>query len=170
MGSPARIPPAPRALKPALARAVARRDTRRVLQRQTVIELAPRGRGLADLTREVSTFVASSGVRTGLCVVFCQHTSASLLITENADPTAREDVLRRLARLAPDGDPENEHDAEGPDDSAAHQRSALTRTSETIPIVDGRLALGTWQGLYLVEHRLGRHRRRVVVHVQGEGA
>lgn len=139
-----------------------------MLQRQTVIELATRGRGFHELTREVTAFVAASGVHTGLCVVFCQHTSASLLIQENADPTARADVLRRLERLAPDGDPANEHDDEGPDDSAAHQRSALTRTSETIPIVDGRLALGTWQGLYLVEHRLRPHRRRVVVHLQGD--
>ncbi len=140
-----------------------------MLQRQTVIELETRGRGFTELTRDLAAFVAQSGVRAGLCVVFCQHTSASLLITENADPTARADVLRRLGRIAPDGDPADEHDDEGADDSSAHQKSALTRTSETIPIVDGRLALGTWQGVFLVEHRVRPHRRRVVVHVQGAG-
>ncbi|MBK7875445.1 MAG: YjbQ family protein [Planctomycetes bacterium] len=138
-----------------------------MLQHQTVIELETRGRGFSELTRELAAFVERSGVRAGLCVVFCQHTSASLLITENADPTARADVLRRLGRIAPDGDPADEHDDEGPDDSSAHQKSAITRTSETIPIVDGRLALGTWQGVFLVEHRVRAHRRRVVVHVQG---
>lgn len=138
------------------------------MQRQIVVEVATRGRGFHELTRELAAFVASSGVRAGLCVVFCQHTSASLLITENADPTARADVMRRLERLAPDGDPANEHDDEGADDSSAHQRGAITRTSETIPIVDGRLALGTWQGVFLLEHRLRPHLRRVVVHVAGE--
>jgi secondary thiamine-phosphate synthase enzyme len=140
-----------------------------MLQAQETLEVATRGRGFHDLTRDVERIVRESGVRTGLCVVFCAHTSASLVIQENADPTARADVMRRLERLAPDGDPMHEHDAEGPDDSAAHQRSALTRTSETIPVSDGRLALGTWQGLYLIEHRTAAHRRRIVVHVQGEG-
>lgn len=126
-----------------------------------------RGRGLHDLTRELARCVADSGVSVGLCVVFCRHTSASLVITENADPSARADLEGWLERVAPDGDPRNVHDAEGPDDSPAHQRSALLRTSETIPIVDGRLALGTWQGVFLVEHRTRPHRRRVVVHVAG---
>lgn len=135
---------------------------------QTTLTVHTRGRGFHELTRDVAAFVERSGAGSGLCVVFCTHTSASLLITENADPTARADVLQRLGRLAPDGAPENAHDAEGPDDSAAHQRSALTRTSETIPIVRGRLALGTWQGLFLVEHRLRGSERRVVVHVTGD--
>lgn len=138
-----------------------------MLQRQEVLELDTRGRGFTELTRELAAILARSGVRIGLCVVFFPHTSASLLVTENADPTARADVLRRLGRIAPDGDPADEHDDEGPDDSSAHQKSALTRTSETIPIVDGRLALGTWQGVFLVEHRTRPHRRRVVVHVAG---
>jgi secondary thiamine-phosphate synthase enzyme len=120
-----------------------------------------------EITREVARVVAESGVASGLCVVFCRHTSASLLITENADPDARRDVAAFLERLAPDGDPRNVHDAEGPDDSPAHQRSAVTRTSETIPVADGRLALGTWQGIFLVEHRLAGHARSVVVHVTG---
>ncbi|MBI5364355.1 MAG: YjbQ family protein [Planctomycetes bacterium] len=139
-----------------------------MLQRQTTLAIATTGRGFHELTRELAAFIAASGVHTGLCVVFCKHTSASLLITENADPSARADVLRRLERLAPDGDPANEHDDEGADDSSAHQKSAITRTSETIPIADGRLALGTWQGVFLVEHRLRPHARRVVVHVVGE--
>lgn len=140
-----------------------------MLQRQTILAIHTRGRGFHELTREVRECVRASGVRTGLCVVFCTHTSASLLVTENADPTARADVLRRLERLAPDGAPENEHDAEGPDDSAAHQRSALTRTSETIPVTQGELALGTWQGIFLVEQRARGHERRIVVHVTGTG-
>lgn len=135
---------------------------------QTTISVPTAGRDLYDLTREVTAAVEKSGVRTGLCVVFCTHTSASLLIQENADPSARRDVLRWLERLAPDGDPSNEHDAEGPDDSPAHQRSAVTRTSETIPIIDGRLALGRWQGIFLIEHRLVPHDRKIVVHVSGE--
>ncbi len=135
---------------------------------QRLLGVRTRGRGLHDLTRELASCVGESGVTSGLCVVFCQHTSASLVITENADPSARADLEDWLERVAPDGDPRNAHDAEGPDDSPAHQRSALLRTSETIPIVDGHLALGTWQGVYLAEHRLEGHQRRVVVHVSGE--
>src|ERR1043165_9801941 len=101
---------------------------------QRVIELRTRGKSLHELTREVSACVKGSGVMTGLCAVFFTHTSASLVITENADPSAREDLLDWLGRIAPDGDARNEHDAEGPDDSSAHQRSAVTRTSETIPV------------------------------------
>ncbi len=135
---------------------------------QRVIEVRTPGRGLVDLTAKVAAIVRASGITTGACVVFCRHTSASLLITENADPSARRDVMSWLARLAPDCDPRNAHDAEGPDDSPAHQRSAITRTSETIPISDGELALGRWQGIFLVEHRLAGHAREIVVHVSGE--
>ena len=132
------------------------------------LEVATPGRDLVDVTRAVAQVVARSGVASGLAVVFCQHTSASLVIQENADPTARADLLAWLERLAPDGDPRYRHDAEGPDDMPAHLRSAVTRTSETIPVLGGRLALGTWQGLYLAEHRARPHRRRLVVHVSGE--
>jgi secondary thiamine-phosphate synthase enzyme len=134
---------------------------------QREIRVRTPGRALVDVTREVEAVVAASGLRTGLCVVFCRHTSASLLIQENADPSARRDLLAWLERLAPDGDPRYEHDAEGPDDMPSHLRSAVTRTSETIPVTDGRLALGRWQGIFLVEHRREGHERRLVVHVTG---
>ena len=120
------------------------------------------------MTAPVSAVVTRSGVTTGLCVVFCPHTSASLVLTENADPSARADLLGWLARIAPDGDPRTTHDAEGDDDMAAHLRSAVTRSSETIPVAGGRLALGTWQGVFLAEHRTSPHRRKLVVHVLGE--
>ena len=139
-----------------------------VLLHQHTLTIPTRGRGLLDITRRVDEVVQAAALRTGLCVVFCRHTSASLLVTENASPEAQRDLLRWLARLAPDGDPAHEHDAEGPDDMPAHLRAAITRTSETIPVVDGRLALGTWQSIFLVEHRLAGHPRQVVVHVQGE--
>lgn len=137
-------------------------------QHQETLELLTSGRGVFDLTREVARIVAASGVHTGLATVFCAHTSASLLIQENADPAVRRDLIAWLERLAPDGDPRYEHDDEGPDDMSAHLKSAVTRTAESIPIVAGVLALGTWQALYLVEHRSAAHRRRVVVHVTGE--
>lgn len=138
------------------------------MQRQERLELRMPGRGLHDVTAPVSAVVARSGVTTGLCVVFCPHTSASLLLQENADPSARADLLAFLARLAPDGDPRYSHDTEGDDDMAAHLRGAVTRSSETIPVSGGRLALGTWQGIYLAEHRTSPHRRSLVVHVFGE--
>lgn len=137
-------------------------------QRQERLELRTPGRGLHEVTGEVAAVVARSGVETGLCVVFCPHTSASLVLSENADPSARADLLAWLSRLAPDGDPRYAHDAEGDDDMAAHLRSAVTRSSETIPVAGGRLALGTWQGIFLAEHRTSPHRRRLVVHVFGE--
>lgn len=137
-------------------------------QLQERLELRTPGRGLHEVTEAVAAVVARSRVATGLCVVFCPHTSASLLLQENADPTARADLLSWLARLAPDGDSRYAHDAEGDDDMAAHLRSAVTRSSETIPVSEGRLALGTWQGLFLAEHRTTPHRRRLVVHVFGE--
>ena len=138
------------------------------MQRQERVELRMPGRGLHEVTASVSAVVARSGVTTGLCVVFCPHTSASLLLQENADPSARADLLDFLARLAPDGDPRYSHDTEGADDMAAHLRGAVTRSSETIPVAGGHLALGTWQGIYLAEHRTSPHRRSLVVHVFGE--
>ena len=113
------------------------------MQRQERLEVRTPGRGLHEVTGSVAAVVARSGVTTGLCVVFCPHTSASLLLQENADPSARADVLAWLARLAPDGDPRYAHDAEGDDDMAAHLRSTVTRSSETIPMAGERLALGT---------------------------
>ena len=121
------------------------------------------GRGLVDVTARVAAIVERSGVETGLCTLFLRHTSAGLLIQENADPSVRRDLERWLARLAPDGDRAYTHDAEGPDDMAAHLRTVLTRTSETIPVLDGKLALGTWQAIYLAEHRLDKHTREIAV-------
>lgn len=136
-------------------------------QHQETLHVRTPGRGLVELTGEVARVVRDAGLATGLVVVFCRHTSASLLIQENADPDVGRDLLAWLERLAPDGDPRYAHAAEGPDDMPAHLRSAVTKTSETIPLVAGRLALGTWQGLFLVEHRARPHERQVVVHVTG---
>jgi len=133
------------------------------------IPLAPRGPGLHELTREVEKVVSEAGVSEGLCTVFVPHTSASLLIQENADPSARRDLERWLARLVPQDDPLYTHTTEGPDDMPSHVRAALTAVSLGIPVADGRLALGTWQGIYLWEHRDAPHRREVVVHVGGSG-
>ncbi len=136
-------------------------------QHQESLEVRTPGRGLHEVTRAVAAVVARSGVTTGLAVVLCRHTSASLVIQENADPSARHDLERWLERLAPDGDPAHTHTAEGPDDMPSHLRAAVTRTSESIPVTDGRLALGTWQGLFLAEHRRRAHVRSLVVHVLG---
>jgi secondary thiamine-phosphate synthase enzyme len=134
---------------------------------QTILVIGTRGRGLVEVTNEVSDVVRASGVETGLCILFVQHTSASLLIQENADPTVRRDLEDWIEDLAPET--RNWcHDDEGPDDMPAHARSAITLTSQTVPVAKGRLALGTWQGLYLWEHRRCGHQRRLVVHVQGE--
>lgn len=133
----------------------------------TRLRLAPAGAGLHEFTADVEETVRRSGVREGLCTVFIPHTSASLLIQENADPSARRDLERFLARLVPEGDPLWTHLTEGPDDMPAHVRAALTATSLSIPVEDGRLALGTWQGIYLFEHRRRGGRREVVVHVGG---
>jgi secondary thiamine-phosphate synthase enzyme len=139
-----------------------------VIQLQQTLEVRTPGRGLHEVTAEVQKVVTASRVDVGLCVILCPHTSASLLLQENADPSARRDLLAWLERLAPDGDSRYQHDAEGPDDMASHLRSAITRSTESIPVTRGRLALGTWQGLYLAEHRTSAHRRRLVVHVLGE--
>jgi secondary thiamine-phosphate synthase enzyme len=123
------------------------------------------GPGLHEITGEVARAVAASGVDEGLATLFIRHTSASLTIQENADPSARSDLERWLDRLVPEGDPLYTHTAEGPDDMPAHIKAALTATSLGIPVLGGRLALGTWQGIYVWEHRHGRQRRSVVVHV-----
>ena len=137
-------------------------------QHQEILRVGGRGRGLHDITREVAAVVERARMGTGLCTVFVRHTSASLVIQENADPTARHDLERWFLRVAPDGDPSYHHSAEGPDDMSAHIRTALTSVSEHIPVVDGRLGLGTWQGLYLFEHRTHAGAREVIVHVVGE--
>lgn len=123
------------------------------------------GQGLHEITREVADVVRESGVEEGLCTVFLQHTSASLVIQENADPSARRDLERWMSRLVPENDPLYTHTAEGPDDMPSHIRAALTATSLSIPVLEGRLGLGTWQGVYLWEHRRFRSQRNVLVHV-----
>ena len=126
------------------------------------------GRGLHEVTTAVRARVADSGIREGLLTLFVRHTSASLVIQENADPDVREDLERFFARLVPDGDALFVHNAEGPDDMPAHVRSALTATQLAIPIRGGALALGAWQGIFLWEHRLHGHSRELVLHVLGE--
>jgi secondary thiamine-phosphate synthase enzyme len=126
-----------------------------------------RGRGTIDITRDVAGVVARSAIRDGLATVFVHHTSASLIVCENADPSVRKDLETVFARLAPDGDPAFAHDAEGPDDMPAHARSILSQTSIGVPVADGALDLGTWQGLYLWEHRTAPHVREVSVTVVG---
>ena len=132
------------------------------------LTVATAGRETYDITSRVQRVVAKSGVRFGLCNVFIHHTSASLIVSENADPEVHRDLERFLAKLVPDGDPLFRHTEEGDDDMPAHVRSALTQTSITFPVVQGKLPLGTWQGIYLWEHRHAAHGRRVTVTVQGE--
>jgi secondary thiamine-phosphate synthase enzyme len=134
---------------------------------QTSVELAPRGRGLHDVTADVRRAVLASGVRTGMCNIFLRHTSASLLIQENADPSVLRDLQRFIDRLAPES-ADYEHDAEGPDDMPSHIRAAMTRTAETVPVMGGDLALGTWQAIYLWEHRRAPHRRTLMVTLWGD--
>lgn len=125
------------------------------------------GRGTYDITREINQIIAQSGIEIGLCNLFIQHTSASLIITENADSDVRHDIETVLKRLAPDGDPEYRHDYEGDDDMSAHIRCILTNDSLMVPVTNGRAALGTWQGVYLYEHRTSRFNRNIVVTVMG---
>ena len=125
-----------------------------------------RGKGLVDITRAIGEVLKRAEVQQGLCTVFVKHTSASLVIQENADPAVQRDLQAFLERLVPEGDALYTHTEEGPDDMPAHVKAALTQTSIGIPVVGGRLALGTWQGVYLWEHRRAHHRRRVVVVVQ----
>jgi secondary thiamine-phosphate synthase enzyme len=135
-------------------------------QSQRVLRV-PTRRGLTEISEQVAAVVEESGVAEGLCTVFIRHTSASLVIQENADPDVRGDLERFLGRLVPDGDPLYRHVAEGPDDMPSHVKAALTRTSETIPVHESQLVLGTWQGIYVWEHRSRAHTREVVVHVIG---
>ena len=128
--------------------------------------MSARGRGLHDVTGQVGRAVSRASVQMGLCTVFVQHTSASLVVQENADPAVLRDLERWAERIAPE-DGDYEHDAEGPDDMPSHIRAALTRTTETIPVRDGSLLLGTWQAIYLWEHRRSPHRRHLVVTVVG---
>ncbi len=132
------------------------------------IHIDTRGRGSVDVTREVQQVVAASQIAQGLCHIFVHHTSASLMLCENADPTVRADLERFMARLAPDGDPLFEHTDEGPDDMPAHVRTMLSGTGLTIPVQQGRCDLGTWQGVYLWEHRTHGHRRYISITVAGE--
>ena len=137
-------------------------------QAQHELTVATRGRGLHEITAEVAAWVAKNNFKSGLLTFHLRHTSASLLIQENADPEVRRDLERFFARLVPDGDPLFRHTAEGDDDMPAHVRTALTAVNLSVPIVEGRLALGTWQGIYLWEHRLESHRRSVAVYFLGE--
>lgn len=129
------------------------------------LSITTRHQGLHDVTREIAKLVEGSGIEQGLCTVFVQHTSASLIIQENADPSARHDLENWLNRLVAENDPLYTHTQEGPDDMPSHIKSILTATSLSIPVVHGRLALGTWQGIYLWEHRAMSHRRRLVIHL-----
>jgi secondary thiamine-phosphate synthase enzyme len=135
---------------------------------QTAHSLPTRGKGLHEITSLVARELAASKLKCGVVTVFCQHTSCSLVIMENADPTARADLEAWLDRLVPENDPHFSHTLEGPDDMPSHIKMALTRTSETVPFADGQLLLGTWQGIYLWEHRRHVHTRTVIVTVIGE--
>ncbi len=135
---------------------------------QKTIRLETRGRGSYPLTRAIQEVVRESGIQTGLCHVFLQHTSASLMLCENADPDVRTDLESFMSRLVPDGDEIFAHTAEGPDDMPAHVRSVLTHSDLTLPVSDGYCSLGTWQGVYLWEHRHAGHRRQVITTIQGD--
>lgn len=132
------------------------------------LKISTSGRGTYDLTGRVQNVVAESAVKTGMCHIFVCHTSASLMLCENADPDVRRDLEAFMAQLAPDGDPMFTHVAEGPDDMPAHIRSVLTQSDLNLPVADNACLLGTWQGIYLWEHRLRPHTRRVIITVQGE--
>ena len=131
------------------------------------LDVPTRGQGFYELTRPIAAWIEQQGVETGLLTVFCRHTSASLVIQENADPTVREDLLTFLRRLAPE-DGRYVHADEGPDDMPAHLRTLLTQTSLSIPVASARMVLGTWQGIYLAEHRARPHRRNLVLHLFGQ--
>jgi len=137
-------------------------------QSTTTVEISTRGPGLYEFTRDLNGFVRNSGVRSGLVTAYCRHTSASLLIQENADDDVKTDLLGFFRRLVPEGMDWIAHRTEGPDDMPAHIKAALTQTSIGIPVVEGKATLGTWQGIYLFEHRVRPHRRDVVLHIIGE--
>ena len=132
-----------------------------------IIAIESRAYELKEITQEVGTILASSGIKNGLATVFCKHTSCSLVIMENADPSASKDLEDFICRLVPENDPKFTHIYEGPDDMPSHVKMALTRTSESIPIENGRLSLGTWQGIFLWEHRAIAHSRNIIVSLQG---
>lgn len=135
---------------------------------QHEIELTTKGRGTYDLSRDIQRAVRDTGIKSGLCHVFIRHTSASLILCENADPSVMTDLETFMSRQVPDGDPMFSHTAEGPDDMPAHIRSILTQSDLNVPVRDGRCALGTWQGIYLWEHRYAPHTRRVILTIQGD--
>ncbi|MCP3869670.1 MAG: YjbQ family protein [Gammaproteobacteria bacterium] len=135
---------------------------------QEKLEIGTRGRGTYEITNAVHSAVRKSAVTTGICHIFCHHTSASLTLCENADPTVRSDLEAFMERLVPDGDPLFQHTLEGPDDMAAHIRSIITKMDLTLPINAGRAALGTWQGVYLWEHRTHPHHRTITLTIQGD--
>jgi secondary thiamine-phosphate synthase enzyme len=135
---------------------------------QQSIMIQTRGRGTYDVRSQVDDIVSSAGISTGLCHIFIHHTSASLILCENADPTVRQDLERFMAAVVPDGAAIFKHVAEGPDDMPAHVRSVLTQTDLTLPVSNRRCGLGTWQGIYVWEHRTAPHRRRLTVTVNGE--
>ena len=137
-------------------------------QANTTLTIDTPGRALVDVTRRIRDWVSRQGLRNGLLTVWIRHTSASLVVQENADPDVRDDLERFFARLVRDGDPLFRHDLEGPDDMPAHVRAALTQTQLSIPLVDGALVLGTWQGIYLWEHRHRGHPRALALHLIGE--
>lgn len=136
-------------------------------QASHTVTVETRGRGLVEITPPVAQWVHAQAMSTGLCTVFCRHTSASLLIQENADPDVRTDLETYFATIAPEDPGRYVHGSEGPDDMPAHIRTALTQVSLTIPLAGGRLVLGTWQGIYLFEHRRRPHRREIVLHLIG---
>ena len=138
-------------------------------QRLHRIEVATRGPGLVAVTDQVVAWAAAQGLRTGLLTIWCRHTSASLLVQENASPEVREDLEAFFRRLVPEGGGRYRHEEEGPDDMPAHIRAALTQTQLSIPVAEGRPVLGTWQGIFLWEHRAAPHRRSLVLHLLGEG-
>jgi secondary thiamine-phosphate synthase enzyme len=137
-------------------------------QATTILHFETRNQGLVEITREVEAWVAEPAMSQGLLTLFCRHTSASLLIQENAAPEVRADLEAFFARIAPEDPDLYDHDDEGPDDMPAHLRTALTQIQLSIPLIDGRLALGTWQGIYLFEHRRRPHRRSIALHLVGE--
>lgn len=137
-------------------------------QQQKEVSVTTSGQGLYEISDAARAFAADTGIATGQLTAYCRHTSASLVIQENADPDVQRDLLAFFKRLVPDGDPLFVHTMEGPDDMPAHVKSALTQTSITMPIMRSALALGTWQGLYLFEHRSNPHARKIVLHAIGE--